>query len=224
MARMFTGPVMHSFIPRTKGRVRRDCPNLYVIMRPRSVTMPDSAKLAVYLAEFNALRAEITNRNSIQTSLTTFTLVATGTLGSFAFSSGQSHILVLLLLVPLNAATGLLWLENAHSIFKAGNYIKINLWAEFREIDRTATSSWEGYLESRQATQPKWLERGIFLVPFFILFLGPIIGALIGTAGKVDAGYFGVFWVLDLLIALYIAASWVRSVIEFLPLSIGKRR
>lgn len=186
--------------------------------------MSDSARLAVYLAEFNALRTEITNRTGTQYSLTTFTLVATGTLGSFAFSSGQSHILVLLLLVPLNAATGLLWLENAHSIFKAGNYIKVKLWPEFRQLDRSAMSSWEDYIDPQQASQPIWLERGIFLVPFFILFLGPIIGALIGTAGKVDAGYFGVFWILDLVIAFFIAVSWAVSVIGFLHLSIGKRK
>jgi len=85
-------------------------------------------------------------------------------------------------------------------------------------------SSWEDYLASLQASRPIWLERSIFLVPFFILFLGPIIGALIGTAGKVDAGYFGVFWILDLIIALFIAASWAVSVIEFLHLSIGKHK
>jgi len=218
------GPVMRSVHTGTKGRLCRDCHDTYVTTRPRSVTVSDSARLAVYLAEFNALRTEITSRTGTQNSLTTFTLAATGALGSFAFSSGQSHILILLLLVPLNAATGLLWLENAHSIFKAGNYIKLKLWPELRQLDRSAMSSWEDYLASLQASRPIWLERSIFLVPFFILFLGPIIGALIGTAGKVDAGYFGVFWILDLIIALFIAASWAVSVIEFLHLSIGKHK
>jgi hypothetical protein len=174
--------------------------------------MPDTTKLTIYLAEYSALRTEITNRTGTQNSLATFTLAATGALGSYAFSPGHSHRLVLLLLVPLNAATGFLWLEQAHSIFKAGSYIQLRLWPELRVMEHSWISSWEDYIVSGR---PLWLERSIFLVPFLILFLGPIAGALVSTANAVDVGLTGTFWILDLLVACYFAASWVRSIREF---------
>jgi hypothetical protein len=174
--------------------------------------MADSSKREVHLAEFSALRAEIANRTATQNTLATFTLAADGALGSFAFSSGQSRILVLLLLVPLNAATGFLWLDHAHSIYKAGNYIRLRIWAELRQLESSPISTYEEYVLK---DRPIWLERSIFLIPFFILFLAPMIGALVGTVARVDVGVLGVFWVLDLLITCYFAASWAISVREF---------
>lgn len=175
--------------------------------------MPDSTKLEVYLAEFAALRAEIANRTATQSTLTTFTLAATGALGSFAFSAGQNHRLVLLLLVPLNAATGFLWLDHAHSIYRVGNYIKLRLWAELRELEASPISTYEEFVLKGR---PIWLERSVFLVPFFILFLGPMIGALVGTAGRADIGFLGVFWALDAVVVCFFTVSWVVSVREFL--------
>lgn len=175
--------------------------------------MSESIKETANLAEFTALKAEITNRTGLQNSLATFTLVAAGTLGSFALSSGQNHRLVLLLLVPLNAATGFLWLDHAHSIYKAGNYIRLRLWAELRQAAQSSLSTYEEFvLQDR----PIWLERSVFIVPFFILFIGPMIGGLVSTLGKVDVGFLGVFWMFDVLIVCFFAASWVTSIREFL--------
>jgi len=173
----------------------------------------ESTRVTANLTEYTALKAEIANRTTMQNSLATFTLVAAGTLGSFALSSGQNHMLALLLLVPLNAATGFLWLDHAHSIYKLGNYIKLRLWAELRQAAQSSLSTYEEFvLQDR----PIWLERSVFLIPFFILFIGPMVGALASTLGKVDIGLLGAFWVLDVIIMCFFALSWVASVKEFL--------
>jgi len=173
----------------------------------------ESTRTAANLTEFTALKAEITNRTNLQNSLATFTLVAAGTLGSFALSSGQNHRLVLLLLVPLNAATGFLWLDHAHSIYKAGNYIRLKLWAELRQA---AQSSMPTYEEFVLQDRPIWLERSVFILPFFILFIGPMIGALVSTLGNAYVVLLGVFWALDVIIVCFFAMSWVTSIREFL--------
>lgn len=175
--------------------------------------MADTNRLDIHLAEFTALRTEIANRTGIQNTLATFTLAADGALGSFALSSGQSHRLVLLLLVPLNAATGFLWLDHAHSIYKSGNYIRLRIWVKLRQLESSSIPTYEEYV---LADRPVWLERSIFLIPFFILYIAPMIGALVSTAGKVDAVLLWVFWAFDLLIVCYFAASWAMSVRSFL--------
>src|SRR5262249_54541151 len=116
-------------------------------------------------------------------------------------------------LVPINAATGFLWLDHAHSIYKVGNYIKLRLWGELRQAAQSSLSTYEEFVLQ---DQPIWLERSVFIIPFFILFIGPMVGALASTLGKVDIGLLGVFWVLDVMIMCFFALSWVTSVKEFL--------
>jgi len=128
---------------------------------------------------------------------------------------------VLLLLVPLNAATGLLWLDHAHSIYKSGNYIKLRIWAKLRQLESVSIPTLESvtiptYEEYVLQDRSVWLERSIFLIPFFVLFLAPMIGALVSTVGKVDAMLLWVFWAFDLLIVCYFAVIWAMSVRSFL--------
>lgn len=176
-----------------------------------SLSPVDPASVA--MQEFIALRAEIGTRTTSQNALVNITAVAVGGIGGFAFGSGSANPLVLLVLVPLVAATGLQWLDHAHAIYKIGTYIKTSLWPQVRATLGTAVSSYEEYV---LLGQPKWRERSVLIIPFFVLFVGPGIAGLVYVAINARNALTWSFWSVEVLAMLYFMWTWTSFLREAL--------
>jgi hypothetical protein len=80
--------------------------------------------LEAHLAEFDILKREIDNRTSIQGTLTTVSVTATG----IALGVGLFQVSPVIIVVPIvSACLGLLWLDNAVQIDKIGEYLRDTL-------------------------------------------------------------------------------------------------
>jgi hypothetical protein len=135
------------------------------------------------LTEFTALRAEISNRSTAQYTLVAITLVAVSTLGGLALGPEHVNPSILLLLGPVCAATGLLWLDHAHAIYQIGDYVKKELWPFIRGClgpasGRLAASTSAARIQELpnyeySALEGKQLsiERGVLLFPFGLIFV-----------------------------------------------------
>ncbi len=177
----------------------------------------EQARIA--LTEFQALRTEIGNRSTAQYTLVGINLVATSTLGGIALGSDKGSPNVLLLIAPVCVATGLLWLDHAHAIYQIGTYIKRELWhflskmmAQLQAPDKSSLPSYENYAVEGK---PLLVERSIFLLPFFLVFVAPPIFSAVYLLGRRHQGwiYFGLM--VDLILDASLVLAWVLALRQF---------
>jgi hypothetical protein len=94
----------------------------------------------VHLAEFDALRNEITLRISLQQALLALNVTAVGAIVGVAVS--KPGLKELLLVIPVIGPTlGLLWLSHERTIRRIGDYIDKHLWRQWQP-------SWETHIRS----------------------------------------------------------------------------
>lgn len=170
--------------------------------------MTDPANIdqaSVAMSEFSALRAEIVSRSTSQNSLANITVLAVGAIAGYAFGSANASKLILLVLAPVAIATGLLWLDHAHAIYKIGTYVREKLWVQLRSVLNSEFSTYEDYALH---DQPIWRERSVLIIPFFILFVGPCLAALVVVARFANAAWTWLAWSLEAVALGYFLIAW----------------
>jgi Fe2+ transport system protein B len=175
-------------------------------------SITNTEKASVAMAEFSALRTEIATRTSSQNALANITVVAVGAIGGYAFGSPNASKLILLVLVPVAIAMGLLWLDHAHAIYKIGTYVRDRLWTQLRSLLHSDISTYEDYVLHGQ---PAWRERSVLILPFFILFVGPCLAALVVVARFADAPWTWAAWALEIIALTYFIVTWISFLKEY---------
>lgn len=173
----------------------------------------NAEKASVAMTEFSALKAEIATRTTSQNALANITVIAVGAIGGYAFGNPNASKLILLVLVPVAIATGLLWLDHAHAIYKIGSYVRDRLWAQFRSLLHSDISTYEDYVLHGQ---PAWRERSVLIIPFFILFVGPCLASLIVVARFADATWVWAAWASEVIALMYFTVTWFSFLKESL--------
>jgi hypothetical protein len=141
-------------------------------------------RLNVALAEFNALRAEILSRSTSQQNLLNLTLVATGAIGSVAFSDTARQ--PVLLVVPIiSCIFGMLYFDHGFAIGNIGRYIRDELTLAVRtESGWPHALGWEDFVR-RSMAPPSRFHRGTvqFSIPilFAFLFIPTVISVYMAT-------------------------------------------
>lgn len=176
-------------------------------------SITNTEKASVAMAEFSALKAEIATRTTSQNALANITVVAVGAIGGYAFGNPGASKLILLVLVPVAIATGLLWLDHAHAIYKIGTYVRYRLWTQLRSLIHSDISTYEDYV---LRGQPVWRERSVLILPFFILFVGPCLAALVVVARFANAPWAWVAWTLEVIALMYFIVMWFSFLKESL--------
>jgi hypothetical protein len=175
-------------------------------------SITNTEKASVAMAEFSALRTEIATRTSSQNALANITVVAVGAIGGYAFGSPNASKLILLVLVPVAIAMGQLWLDHAHAIYKIGTYVRDRLWTQLRSLLHSDISTYEDYVLHGQ---PAWRERSVLILPFFILFVGPCLAALVVVARFADAPWTWAAWALEIIALTYFIVTWISFLKEY---------
>jgi hypothetical protein len=165
----------------------------------------ESRAANVRLAEYTKLKDEVTNRSTLQSTLITLNIVAAGALGGIVISK-RGNILILLLLPPLSSALGLLWLDHAQTIARIGDYIRSELFPHLVEWNRYPGDP-ESYEEVVRKTSA--LDVATYLVPCFIIFIGPSIASAAATVHAVNGIEEWTFWGADVLITFYCFSIWM---------------
>ncbi len=168
---------------------------------------------SVAMQEFISLRAEIGTRTASQNGVINIAVVAVGAIGGFAFGSNNVNPLVLLILVPLVVATGLQWLDHAHSIYKIGTYIRVELWPRVHGKFGKSIVSYEEFV---LLDQPRWRERSVLVIPFLILFIGPGAVGLAYVAIRASNALTWLAWSAEVFVMLYFISMWVSFLREAL--------
>jgi hypothetical protein len=99
--------------------------------------------LTAALAEFQALRGEITQRIQLQQVLLGLTITALGALLSVALASKSSRASLLLAAPFVTSALGFAYSDHARRINLLGEYIRDRLWPDVRSLTDDGLSSWE---------------------------------------------------------------------------------
>ena len=149
-----------------------------------SADRPELA-IQVHLAEFSALRHELLEVLKWRDHLVFLSLGISGTLFSFALSSGTaptsdtpSRYTALYLVAPLGAIFGGLWYVNTLRIYRIGVYIrddlapKINVILKSQEAINPAAFEVFGWESSNERVMQKWKRRlleWVVLLSVFVL-------------------------------------------------------
>jgi hypothetical protein len=132
-----------------------------------------AADREMLLAEFAALRAEISQRSSLQWNIFAFQLTAAGVVFSFALSN-SSHTGFLLILPVVSYALAGRYVSQSLSIQTIGSYIR-----EVLEVRAKGELHWETWIK----THPPRKHLILTLVnPYYLVFPGPAVIALAWVA------------------------------------------
>ena len=137
--------------------------------------------VAAALAEFNALRAEITSSLAAQQAFVGVALTSIGLLWGFALKDADHK--PLLFAVPPVALVGcLLYLSLVHRMFEIGDYIRTKVWI-FIQDKTLYPHSWEHHTNVELVKPRRRLVKNFFFdgsVPL-ILFLAALSALIYGT-------------------------------------------
>jgi hypothetical protein len=158
------------------------------------------------LAEYGKLKDEVANRSTLQNAIITLNIAAVGTLSGVVIGH-QANLIILLLLIPLSTALGLLWLDHAKTIARIGDYIRGSKLVSHPRAQEKE-SDWPESYEEVVARTPV-LDISTYLVPFFVIFIGPSITSVAVTLHAVRGAEEWVFWSADVLITSYCFSIWV---------------
>jgi hypothetical protein len=162
--------------------------------------------IQVLLAEYSKLDHEMSDRAQHQHTLLNITIVATGTIASFALAS-QSHRALAVVLPYLCFMLGALWLNHGRTIANIGKYIREGLWPQLREMsgDKTITTreDWVRY----QASDP--LSRTTWIFPLMVIFILPAVGGLAYSYARLGSGGL-ILWAIGVVLTVLSLADWIR--------------
>lgn len=160
----------------------------------------------VRLAEYKKLKDEVANRSTLQSAIITLNIAAVGTLGGVVIGH-QANLLILLLLIPLSTVLGLLWLDHAQTIARIGEYIRNSELLPHLGERETGSRKPENYEDVVAKTSA--LDVSTYLVPFFVIFIGPSIASIAATFHAVRGAEQWIFWSVDVLITSHCFSIWV---------------
>lgn len=143
--------------------------------------MGNVADIEAAVAEFAALREEITHRSRFQHLLINLNVVSAGALGGVALARAGNEELLLLVAV-ISSALGLLYADHSQSIVFLAHYID----QELRGPNGDPLFLWES--RSREYER-KWRTAFSFRLSIFLVFAGPPAAALLYVSFLMDA-----FW------------------------------
>jgi len=159
----------------------------------------------IILAEFTALRQEISDRSTAQYTLVSLNLTAISAFGGFALSN--EHYRILLLLLPiLSPAMGMLYFDHAINIGHIGHYIGQELRVACDVASQGTNPS--GYERVVRGYERKRWGRVVFGIPTLLMFAGIPAGALIYLMWHLEATWMWLLWALGAGLVLSFLASW----------------
>src|ERR1700677_3308141 len=134
------------------------------------VAMPDQKDaIAILLAEFQALRAEIAARSGAQSTMMQLAVTAFGVLAGLAFTQYGDHRLLLLIPV-ISAILGLIWLDHAANISNIGDFIKGQIMPALqRAAGMEALPDYETVVREYERTPGGFFR--VFGLPPFLIFI-----------------------------------------------------
>jgi hypothetical protein len=164
--------------------------------------------LSVVLAEFNALRGEIKDRNSSAYTLLNINITATTAVAGFVLS-GRAKPILLLILPLLSPALGMLFVDHSYNIDNLGSYIKSRL----RPLATAAAGNslllgYEDFVDEYE--QKKFLRFMPFGLPLTLLFAGPPFAALLFSWTELKDYWAWALWVAGLLMFIAFIALWFK--------------
>lgn len=133
--------------------------------------MPIDCKIKAILAEYNALRSEILNRQTAELRLMEFHIAVLTAIIGFAFYKEKVWVLYL---IPLESSLfGIWYLRNERSIMIIGGYIKSCIEDTVEGLLNHKYMAWEHYLDNRSKNPPHKVYVTYDLVS--VIFCGPPI-------------------------------------------------
>lgn len=139
-----------------------------------SESKPADKRIDVVIAEYNAMRAEITNRTTIQVTLLGTGITAIGIV--VGFSVGEHPDRRLLLLVPVIAAIALfLFVNESYRIHVIGDYIRDCQFEYLRENLDPRLPSWEHHVANREF---RWWQRVLDAPVDLLLVLAGVVACV----------------------------------------------
>jgi hypothetical protein len=169
-------------------------------------------RIAVALAEFNALRTEITGRSTAQHGLLNLSLVATAAIGTVAFAD-PSRRPVLLVLPILTCIFGLLYFDHGVAIAIIGRYVRKELAPALREHSEWSRAMWwEDFLRHEAA-----VHRGItkatirFDLPIILAFAVVPALATVYLATTGGGLWFWIAWLTGVFAEVLLVVAGVRA-------------
>lgn len=164
-----------------------------------------AAVVTVVLAEFAALREEITSRSTAQHTLMNLDLTAVGVVGAAVLSQHASPLLLLLL--PLvGSALGILFFDHAAWIENLGRYVASTL----QPIAAAAGGdqrllSWEANYRRGTRRTSMMLRSGL---PLLVMFAAGPITASIFSVPYLDHPWAWWVWSIGLLLEVVLLLLW----------------
>jgi hypothetical protein len=173
------------------------------IRRHQSAVAGDQADqgVAIALAEFNALRAEMLSHMTSQAALIGMGLTALGFVFGFAIRDGGDR--KLLLVVPLLAAfVSLLQAGRYYQITVIATYIRKRLWPYLQKRVDEELPSWEMHIAMHRSNRRNFVLSHLIDTPAIALFVAASIFALLLVPDDTDPMLRGAGWALTLLSVL----------------------
>jgi hypothetical protein len=163
--------------------------------------------LTVALAEFSALRDEISNRNNSAFTMINLNITATATVAGFVLSNNADP-LILLLLPILSPSLGLLYIDHVINILNIGDYIN----KEIKPLI-AATVNCDGVLNYE--TRVDQYETNKFMrflpvgLPLTIMFSAIPLVALIFVRTYLNQYWSWLLWLLGLFMVVSFVLLWL---------------
>lgn len=172
---------------------------------PRADTRPVADLADTVLAEFGAMRDEITRRSEDQRALLALNFTVVGVIAAIVFSKdADDKAMNLLFILPFLCSTlGMIWLDHHRRIRQIGDFVRDTLRpvlvAELGD-DRVLLSELEADRRERDyLLMPVWLALA-FLIPSIVAF-----GVLWAELGGWKSG----LWWLEIIVVGYTVVMWV---------------
>lgn len=172
-----------------------------------------SVKSAILIAELMALREEIQYRSVAQHTLLNLALTGVAAVAAFALNNDA---LLFLLIPPLCFILGTLVLDHTRCVERIGDYIGHKLRKDACELGGDQSIwRWEILVDEEQRTK---LGRLVWSGPFFLLFIGSGIMALLASSPRVfghnsfvDFAHWWpeAIWSADAILILILTSLWV---------------
>jgi hypothetical protein len=173
-----------------------------------TVTPSSSSPIVtIGLTEYSALRAEIVHRLESVRQFVVFDLTAVATLYGLVISQ-KAMALLLLVVPPLTASLGLLWLDQMRILTELGSYLRKELWPRLGAAVGEPLPDWEARLAG---AYHGWVTQLAYSTPVVILFALPGLGALIISFPHLNSPWLFTAWASDVLLSggATAAAAWI---------------
>lgn len=147
---------------------------------------PSETAVAIALAEYNALRAEIISHITAQTAVITVGVTALGLIAGFVVKEGADDHL-LLVVPPLSMFVILLHTAENYRIWRLGDYIRDYLWPFLQNQAGGLPPSWEAEVRKYRSSRRIFFKAAAIDSPAIILFLASSVAALAWIRDSDDA-------------------------------------